>query len=108
MPERLTISVFPTEFALHRAYDMARMNDHAPAVGTGRCAAASWAGEQVWLHGENEPGGRVYCYLEAAAKRTRLVWESDLGTPTLYEAQYNSLDHRTLYFWWVNTRHRLF
>jgi hypothetical protein len=107
VPEHLTISVFPSKTALHRAYDMTRMADHAPAAGTGRCAAASWAGESVWLHGEGEPGGRVYCFLQTAAGHTKLVWASDLGTPALFQAQYDSLDHRTLFFWWVNTRHEL-
>ena len=105
---RLTINVYSSASALTRAYNAERVALHAPQTGTGGCTATTFAGEQRWLHGEGEPGGRVFCFLTAASQSSRMVWMSMLGTPTLYDAQYASLDHRTLFFWWKNFSHEIF
>jgi hypothetical protein len=107
VPQHLTISVFGSKRLLYSAYARERRIDKSPATGSGSCSATSWGGEGVWDHGEGEPGGRKFCLLDEAAGRTRLVWYSDVGTPTLFRADYDSLDHRTLFFWWENTRHEL-
>ena len=109
VPHRLQVSVFDSQSGLTRAYqDALRRQGRGLAPGTGRCSATSWHGEMEWVHGIGEPGGRAFCYLDVRAGASHLVWSSRLGTPTLYDATLESLDHRTLYFWWSNFRHELF
>jgi serine/threonine protein kinase len=107
VPQQLYVSVFSSKAKLYSAYAKARDELGSPKTGSGDCGRSTWAGEGEWLHGEGEPGGRKFCLLKAAPL-SRIVWYSDLGTPTLYRADYKNLDHRTLYFWWVNFRHELF
>lgn len=107
VPQMLTISIFGSMRKLEAAYADARRRGSSPAVGSGGCSATTWAGEGKWFHGEGETGGRKFCLLKTSGL-SRIVWYSSLGTPTLFEADYRSLDHRTLYFWWKNTRHELF
>jgi hypothetical protein len=108
VPHHLAISVFATKAALHAAYAHARSELQSPGTDSGACSATDWAGERMWFHGEGEMGGRSFCLLKASPQLSRLVWYSDLGTPTLYQADFDSLEHRQLYFWWVNFRHELF
>ena len=108
IPNNLAVSVYPTKAALHEAYAHARSELGSPRAESGACSATHWAGERMWSHGENERGGREFCLLKASPQLSRLVWYSDLGTPTLFQADFDSLDHRQLYFWWVNFRHDLF
>jgi hypothetical protein len=107
VPQHLTISVFDTKAMLNAAYAAALKAQGGPPRGTGRCSATSWRGEGPWFHGEGEPGGRVFCYLNAKNGSSHLVWTSSIGIPTLYDAVYTSLDHRDLFFWWANVRHEL-
>jgi hypothetical protein len=108
VPETLRIQIFKSKRALDAAYAALLRRAHAPAHDTGACRADSWGGEQRWFHGEGEPGGRVYCHLNSAAASSRVVWTSTVGVPTLFDATYDSLDHRHLYFWWAGVRHELF
>jgi tRNA A-37 threonylcarbamoyl transferase component Bud32 len=108
VPQRLTISVYGSKAKLRQAYEQARHSLGSPPAASGRCSATSWAGEGVWFHGENEPGGRKFCRLLTSPTISRLVWYADLSTPTLFQADYASFDHRTLFFWWENTRHEPF
>jgi hypothetical protein len=107
VPERLRISVFDSKAMLNDAYGAELQSEGGPGRGTGRCSATSWRGEGIWLHGEGEPGGRYFCYLDVKDGASHLVWTSTLGIPTLYDAHYASADHRDLFFWWVNIRHEL-
>jgi hypothetical protein len=108
VPNKLAVSVYATKTALHDAYAHARSELGSPKTDTGACSATHWGGERMWSHGEGEMGGRAFCELKASPELSRLVWYSDLGTPTMYQADFGSLDHRQLFFWWVNFRHELF
>jgi serine/threonine protein kinase len=107
VPQQLSISVFSSRMKLDMAYGAARRALGSPKADSGDCSAVSWAGEGKWFHGENELGGRKFCLLKSSGL-SRIVWTSVLGTPTLYEADYQNFNHRDLYFWWKNTRHELF
>jgi serine/threonine protein kinase len=108
VPEHLKISVFDSKQMLHAAYVAARGSQGGPPRGTGRCSSTSWRGEGVWLHGEGEPGGRYFCYLNSKNDTSHLVWTSTVGVPTLYDATHLSPNHRSLFYWWINVRHELF
>jgi hypothetical protein len=108
VPQHLRISVFDSHAGLTRAYKRTFGAQDGLAAGSGSCSRTAWHGELQWVHGIGEPGGRAFCYLDAKNGTSHLVWISVLGTPTLYDATLDSLDHRTLFFWWVNFRHELF
>jgi serine/threonine protein kinase len=107
VPQHLTMSIFDTKAMLNDAYAAALKDQGGPRRGSGGCSATSWRGEGRWFHGEGEPGGRVFCYLDAKNGSSHIVWTSNLGIPTLYDAVYTSLDHRNLFYWWANVRHEL-
>jgi hypothetical protein len=103
VPQSLQINVYPTEMALNDAYKQ-QLAKAGLKRNVGQCSAGTWGGEQAWVHGLHEAGGRVFCRL--AGGRTYLTWTG--GSRFLVVAVMNGIDHPSLYYWWRrNVRHLL-
>jgi serine/threonine-protein kinase len=106
VPQYLQVSFFPTKRALYSAYNRLRALD-GPAPNTGACSAEAWGGENQWFHAAQVPGGRDFCYLDIAKKRSNLIWTSDTNSMILFVARLNALTHPDLFYWWARLRHDL-
>jgi class 3 adenylate cyclase len=108
MPDRWEISRYPDGRALLAAYrsEFGRRSDIRS--NTGRCNAFIWGGENVWLHGANRPGGRVFCYFDG--NDAVIVWTHERrDQPThrdiLVIAREGGSDHAGLTRWWRPWHH---
>jgi hypothetical protein len=103
VPQYLQINIYSTKHALDMEY--ARLlSDAGIKTNQGACSAGTWGGEQRWVHGLNEVGGRVFCYL--ANNKTYMTWTG--GDRFLMVARMDGIDHPTLFYWWRrNIRHQL-
>lgn len=108
VPDRWEISRYPNGAALAAAYrsELGRRADITRD--TGRCNAFVWGGENVWQHGRNKPGGRVFCYFDG--NDAVIVWTHErLDQPThrdiLVTAREGGSDHSGLTRWWRPWHH---
>ena len=103
VPHSLQIDVYSTAMALNDAYN-AQLAKAGLKRNIGECSAGTWGGEQKWLHGLEEAGGRVFCRLSKG--RSYLTWTG--GNRFLMVAAMDGIDHPSLFYWWRrNVRHLL-
>lgn len=100
----LRLSLFRDGDALKRAYESSLAKTVVPPS-SGNCSSTSWRGEVEWVHGEDEQGGRAFCYLSRG--RSYVTWTSEEGNKLLGSARFDALQHRHLFAWWSINRHEL-
>jgi class 3 adenylate cyclase len=104
VPDRLQLTLFRDKRDLERAYNR-ELGQAGIQADRGSCRADAWGGEVEWFHGIGEPGGRAFCYLSEAKRRSYVTWTSEAGAKVLAVARLDSLLHQRLFFWWANVRH---
>jgi len=103
VPQYLQINIYSTKQSLNKEYAKL-LSDAGLKTNEGACSAGTWGGEQRWVHGLKEVGGRVFCYL--ANNRTYMTWTG--GQRFLVIARMDGIDHPKLFYWWRrNIRHQL-
>lgn len=109
-PDRWEISRYPNGGALAAAYRSELGKRADLQRDSGRCNAFVWGGENVWQHGRNKPGGRVFCYFDG--NDAVIVWTHQrLDQPThldiLVTAREGGSDHAGLTRWWRPWHHEI-
>jgi serine/threonine protein kinase len=103
VPQYLQINIYPSKHALNMEYAKL-LSDAGLKSNEGACSAGSWGGEQRWVHGLEEVGGRVFCYL--GNNKTYMTWTG--GGRFLVIARMDGINHPNLFYWWRrNIRHQL-
>ena len=101
--EKAQFTKFPTAAATSRAYEKERALAHL-VRDKGACNGISWGGEEEWLHGPGEVGGRRFCYFKNGS--SFIVWTVDEAR-LLATASRSDLDHPQLFNWWRFWHHRV-
>jgi serine/threonine-protein kinase len=101
--DSVELSLYPDAASLAAAYE-ALKEDAGVSRDSGRCNATRWTGEGAWLHGEDRPGGRRFCYFDENGDVV-VVWTHEkLGQPTHLDtlgiARRNDTNHAELFAWW--------
>jgi len=101
--DSVELSLYPDADSLAAAYEALRA-DAGVERDRGRCNATRWTGEGAWLHGEDKPGGRRFCYFDESGNVV-IVWTHEkLGQPTHLDtlgiARRDDTNHADLFAWW--------